>query len=250
MGSPPAEVARDTDEIQHRVTLTHDFLLMDTEVVQSDFQKLMGYNPSDFTSCGGSCPVENVNWHEAAAYSNALSRLERLAECYACTGQGAGIICEPSEDFVKPYQCTGYRLPTEAEWEYAARAGTTTATYGGDLDPAHLACEMPNLTLDRISWFCGNSGNAPHQVKTRAANAWSIYDMLGNVYEWCHDWYQEYRSGGRTDPWGQPRGTESIVRGGSWCCRHNRDVRAAERMSEPPVERHSAMGFRVARTLP
>jgi len=245
MGTPLHELSRDTDEIQHHVTLTRSFLMMSTEVTQQEFQALMGYNPSENRTCGGSCPVENVNWHEAAAYANAMSQRERRQQCYICNGAGASVFCNP---IGSPYSCTGYRLPTESEWEYAARAGTASATYFGDV-AAHLqTCEMPNPTLDPISWFCGNSGRHTHRVGTRAPNAFGLYDVLGNVYEWCHDWFGDYPHGRAVDPWGPVGGTERAVRGGSFCCTHNRDVRCGERMSENPTStRHSAMGIRLVR---
>ncbi|PJB46490.1 MAG: hypothetical protein CO108_05810, partial [Deltaproteobacteria bacterium CG_4_9_14_3_um_filter_63_12] len=165
MGSPSGEHGRWKDERQHEVTLTRGFFMKATEVTQGEYKALMGNNPSRFKSCGENCPVEQVNWREAVDYCQALSRSEGLEECY---GDGRRL---------KSLDCAGYRLPTESEWEYAARAGTTGARYGD---------------LSEIGWC---NGSRTHAVGQKKANAWGLYDMIGNVDEWTGDWYGSYPSG-------------------------------------------------------
>lgn len=233
MGSPDSEEHRFDDERQVRVTLTNDYRIRSIEVTQGEFREVMGENPSRFQECGDQCPVERVNWHEAAAFTNALSEQAGLEPCYACRGRGRELSCTPESRFSTPQQCPGFRLPTEAEWEYAARAGVTASRYG----------ELP-----RIAWYRGNSQGRTHRSATREANAWGLFDMLGNVMEWCHDWYDEYPSGSVTDPYGPESGTIRALRGGSWLI-NNWRVRAAYRYRFRPETRVSYLGFRVVQTL-
>ncbi len=255
MGSSPFEAGRDTDEWLHDVTLTHDFVIQSTEVTQLEFATVMRYNPSYYSdtgpgsTCGPDCPVEVVTWYEAAAYANALSEDEELPLCYECSGFPPSVTCELSPDFETPYDCPGYRLPTEAEWEYAARAGDSRATYNGNLDGGHLECEMPNTVLAPIAWFCGNGGDITHTVALRDPNDWNLYDMLGNVAEWCHDWYDAYPRDPVTDPWGPVGGPARVLRGGSTASTAAWN-RAAFRFLTEPTNRYIDLGFRVARTLP
>jgi formylglycine-generating enzyme required for sulfatase activity len=240
MGSPEDELGRNGDEIQHQVTLTGFFAIQTTEVTQSQFTTLMGYNPSEHSGCDD-CPVENMTWHEAVTYVNALSECAGLPLCYQCMGAGEALECQLSADYESPYDCPGYRLPTEAEFEYAARAGTTTATYAGDLDDTSCS----SAVIDPIAWYCGNQpNNRPELVATKEPNDWGLFDMLGNVQEWTNDYEEDYPSGATTDPWG-PAGFANIplVRGGyfnesAW------HVRAAYRGSLAASHISGYTGFR------
>jgi formylglycine-generating enzyme required for sulfatase activity len=187
-----------------------------------------------------------VNWHEVAAYANALSGLEGLGECYSCTGTApTDIDCAPSGSYASPYDCPGYRLPTEAEWEYAARGGDPRATYAGEL----TGTDCSDTTVDPIAWVCGNASSTTHPVGTKTANAYGLYDMPGNVREWCHDWYAAYPGGAETDPAGPPSGSQRCVRGSAWYY-YARDARAAYRGRALPDLRNGGLGGRILRASP
>ncbi len=243
MGSPEDEAGREYGESQHRVTLTNAFCMSETEVTQAQFQARLNYNPSSFPECGRTCPVETLNWHEAAAYCNRLSDLSRLERCYACSGSGPTITCRPVAG-QSPYACEGYRLPTEAEWEYAARAGTDTAFYNGDIE--HTSCSPADPNLSAIGWFCGNSAESPQPVARKEPNAWGLFDMAGNVWEWCHDWYGT-RTTPITNPWSAPMGAVR-VRGGSWST-DAKSCRSAYRGYNIVSYRSFTLGLRPVLTL-
>ena len=252
MGSPTSEPCRywgTGGEDQHQVTLTHGFEIQSTEVTQGQFLARMGYNPTYFPSCGQSCPEEDVSWHEAAAYCNALSAQVGLTACYSCTGAGPTIACTEAPGFSGKdiYGCPGYRLPTDAEWEYAYRAGTTSALYSGAKDPA-TCLSGADPKADPIAWYDANSGNTTHPVGQKAANAWGLYDMAGNVEEWCHDWFQTNLGfSAVTDPWGAPSGSSRVIRGGAYRFSAG-GLRAAMRSQGPPSGRGDPWGFRCCRT--
>lgn len=259
MGSPAGESGRDDDEgPQTRVTISRPFLLKATEVTQGEWKAVMGSNPSNFSSCGDDCPVEQVTWNDAVEYCNKLSKKENLDQCYDKSGDSY---------MFRGVSCRGYRLPTEAEWEYAARAGTTTALYTGGLT---IKNTNNGPELDPIAWYGGNSGVSysggadcsgwsdkqysssscgPHPVGKKRPNAWGLYDMLGNVWEWCSDWKDGYSGGSVTDPTGPSTGSTRVFRGGSWGYVAG-VVRAACRSNNAPGGRYDYLGLRPARSLP
>jgi len=231
MGSPLDETYRRRDEDQHQVTLTYDFKIQATEVTQDQFEALLGYNPSGFKACGGDCPAEYLSWHEALLYCNALSVEEGIEECFDCTGTAPDVECDLKPRYAKPQDCPGYRLPTEAEWEYAIRAGTLTSFYSGDiLEPEG---RWPDFNLDLIGWYFANADvsytpcedlswkeDGPtcagtHPVGLKQANGWGLYDMSGNVWEWIWDRYGDY-GGDATDPAGPAARPDRVIRGGSY----------------------------------
>ncbi len=218
MGSPENEPGHYWDETLHNVKLTHGFFMQTMEVTQGQWKAIMGNNPSYFQECGDDCPVENVSWNNVQDFIEKLNRLE---------GKEA------------------YRLPTEAEWEYVCRAGTTTAFANGEL--TNEICSDPNL--DKIGWYCGNADEKTHPVARKDANKWNIHDMHGNVWEWCQDWYGEYDPENAVNPEGPADGTSRVVRGGGWGD-HARDCRSANRAGLTPGYRYQILGFRLLRSAP
>jgi len=219
MGSPLNETGRDNDEEQHRVTLSRPFYMQTTEVTQWQWRTVMGENPSHFRDCGDACPVEMVSWHDTQRFIN---RLNAMAEVHT------------------------YRLPTEAEWEYAARSGSQTALSNGSLTVT--GCDG-DAKLDRIGWYCGNSGRKSHPVAQKQPNAWGLFDMHGNVWEWCQDWYGDYPLGHVKDPSGPSAGVIRVNRGGSWWW-FARFCRSANRIRYMPFDHTEDIGFRLAITPP
>ena len=239
MGSPESEAGRFDDEgPRHLVELSEGFWLADTPCTQELWQEVTGENPSRFRSPRR--PVEQVSWDDCQRFLATLSSRQPGLEL---------------------------RLPTEAQWERACRAGTSTATWLGDLEI--LGANNAPL-LDEIAWYGGNSGvdfdlddgedssgweekQYPHtlagtrEVKRKRPNPWGLYDMLGNVWEWCSDdWADRYPEGPRVDPEGPEEGAERVIRGGSWND-HARGVRAAYRYWSHPGVRIHYLGFRLSR---
>ena len=196
----------------HKVTLTKAFELGQHEVTQEQYEKVTGKNPSKFE--GPQNPVEQVSWNDAVEFCRKLSELP----------------AEKKAGYV-------YRLPTEAEWDYACRAGTTTAYSFGDSESE----------LGDYAWYNKNSGDTTHPVGGKKPNPWGLYDMHGNVWEWCQDRHGSYPSGSVTDPTGAVSGSYRVLRGGSFPVRTSL-VRSAYRLPYQPASRTINTGFRPART--
>ena len=214
MGSSLEEKGRDRDEILHPVTITKAFYIQTTEVTQGQWQAVMGNNPSHFDQCGEDCPVERVSWFDVQKFIGRLNKQEKSKT---------------------------YRLPTESEWEYAVRAGTTTPFANGTI--TRTGCDYDPV-LDRIGWYCGNSAYKTHRVALKQPNAWGLYDMHGNVWEWCQDWYDDYPTGSVVDPSGPSIGLIRTNRGGSMSD-FARFCRSANRIRYMPFDHTDDLGFRL-----
>jgi formylglycine-generating enzyme required for sulfatase activity len=224
----------------HWARISQAFYLGTYEVTQGQWRAVMGNNPSVYLQCGAECPVENVSWEDVQDFIRRLNAREGH---------------------------TKYRLPTEAEWEYAARAGTQTTVYTGELQ---ILGRSNAPALDAIAWYGGNSGVTyaggydcseweekqyrsdtcgPHPVGRKQPNRFGLYDMLGNVWEWVQDWHGVYPAGPVTDPQGPTSGSHRVLRGGSWLL-VARSCRSANRSSGTPGRHSGNLGFRLLRTAP
>ena len=224
MGSD-AEYADWTVKPVHKVTISPLFIGR-TEITQEQYLSVTGINPSKFSGFDN-LPVETVSWYDAAKFCNLLSEKAGFEKCYDETTWRC--------DFSK----NGFRLPTEAEFEYACRAGTTTRYWSGDTYE----------DLCRVAWFQANSGSKTHTVGTKPANPFGLCDTHGNVWEWCNDWYMEnyYRISPESDPKGIDYGFSRVARGGGRFYSSARHSAVDQRGALPPVTKSESYGFRVAR---
>ncbi len=240
MGSPKSEPGRQWNEKQHRVVISKNFYMQETEVTQGQWEKLVGFNPSSFSKLGKNFPVDTVSWNEAVEFINLLNKFEGTDK---------------------------YRLPTEAEWEYACRAGSRTAYYSGPVTVNEFNCNTPEPSLLDSAWYCYNSGSPeaavaldfkPHPVKAKKPNKWGLYDMHGNVQEWVLDsckWRDFWRAkvgvvtttyeDNVVDPL-NTTGKHRIIRGGGWY-QTGKYQRAAYRSYYKPGVRRNSLGFRIVR---
>jgi formylglycine-generating enzyme required for sulfatase activity len=209
----------------HQVTISKAFYMGKHEVTQNEWVEVMGSNPSYFK--GDSLPVEQVSWFDAVEYCNKRSIKEGLTPAYR--GSENSITCN--------FRASGFRLPTEAEWEFAAKGGTQeylTTEYAG------------SNSADVVGWYGDNSEDKTHNVGTKQANSLGLYDMSGNVFEWCWDWYGVYSGRAQTNPLGAASGSSRVLRGGSWYS-YAQYLRSACRSVNTPSIRHGDIGFRLVR---
>jgi formylglycine-generating enzyme required for sulfatase activity len=235
MGSPAQELDRIEDEVQRRVTIS-DFYIAKSEVSQREYSQLMGNNPSNFQ--GDTLPVENVTWFDAVRYCNARSATAGLTPAYTIN----------SETVRWNKTANGYRLPTEAEWEYACRAGTTTAfNSGAQMNDGDANFNNSyGYNTDASGRVIGVYRQRTTPVNSFKANNWGLFDTHGNVWEWCWDYYGEYGAAAQADPTGAAAGGYRVNRGGGWND-FPKHIRSAYRAATPPDNGSFNLGFRLAR---
>jgi predicted NACHT family NTPase/formylglycine-generating enzyme required for sulfatase activity len=211
----------------HRVTITNPYYISKAPVTQALYQAVMNDNPSFFKEDHN--PVESISWFDAARFCNTLSKAMNIVPAYKINGEK-----------VEWVTCTsGFRLPTEVEWEYAARGGTIARFACGDLESG----------LGTLAWYYQNSGGKTHPVGQKEPNTYGLFDMHGNVYEWTWDWYVAYSRGSVNGPVGDSEHSDRVLRGGCWDC-DAQDCRSANRINNSPDYRYYDFGFRLSRSLP
>jgi formylglycine-generating enzyme required for sulfatase activity len=255
MGSPVTEAGRDSvDERRHGVRLTRSFVAAEHEVTQADWLTVMGWNESNPQRADR--PVEQITWFDAIDFCNRLSSRDGYDPVYDVGNisyDGHHIV---QADVVPHWHNSGYRLPTEAEWEFACRAGSSGATFRGDL--TDLSCTPLDPALDPVGWYCGNSHDATQPVGLKEGNPWGLKDVLGNVFEWTWDRYHPTYGldfppspaepdSVVSDPVGPSTGDSRVCRGGSWSVTP-RECRAAYRLYHPPGKAYGDVGLRVVRS--
>lgn len=219
MGTPVSKVGQLKLGRSHEVEITRAFYIGKYEVTQGEWQQIMGDNPSHFKALGDNFPVENINWHEAQTFIRLLNELN------------------------PPYR---FALPTEAQWEYACRAGTSTPFNTGEnlsSDDANYDGRYPYRKFPK-----GHYRNQPTAVGSFPANGWGLHDMHGNVWEWCADWFCEYPAEPAKDPFGECETDLKVIRGGSWYF-NAESARSARRYTHNPVDRGFSLGFRLVREV-
>jgi formylglycine-generating enzyme required for sulfatase activity len=204
------------------------FKMSKYDITQSQYQAVMATNPSYFSTNTDavSCPVEMVSWYDAVEFCNKLSTTEGLTPVYAISGRTPATGYPITSATVSAtWTYNGYRLPTEAQWEYAARAGTTTTYFWGNASD--------DATVGQYAWFTSNSDSKTHAVGQKLPNSFGLYDMVGNVWQWCWDWYGSYPSGTQNDPTGASSGTGRVARGGGWASSSEGQTSAYRGYREP-----------------
>ena len=243
MGPPEDKTCTGTNEMVRPVAITRDFVMRQYEITQTDWLEVLGNvgNPASHLTCGGDCPVEQITWEDAAKFCNAWSELEGLDTCYEIVeDNGVTTVTWP----LGP-KCTGYRLPTDAEWEYAYRAGKDTAFYNG----AITTCNGSDPNLSAIGWYKANSLNKTHFYGYKDANGWGLWDMSGNVTEWVWDRYEaSIPETFAADPTGPESGAERVVRNCGFAD-YPKHCRASYRQPANPNFSKNSLGLRVVRTV-
>jgi formylglycine-generating enzyme required for sulfatase activity len=243
MGSHDSdEYLRNNEHPQHRVQITQNLFVGVYPVTQGEFTQLMGFNPS-ITIDNELCPADSVTWYSAVEYCNKMSELEGLTPFYELRAVKRRTTGTIEKADVLELGGNGYRLLTEAEWEYTCRAGSITPWCYGD----------QVMDVGEYAWYYDNSSMETHPVGEKKPNSWGLFDMHGNVMEWCHDWYGEFYyqqcSEEEENPTGQQEGTAKVLRGGAWQFGAE-STRCAYRNSSSPETTSGVIGFRVCRNAP